>query len=154
MALWTRIRIHPETWPELEDAANERFWDGIALACDDHRGTGAIYLWGYVAEVLIKCASLRARGVSGTATVAPILHGEGIWHHRLSDLLHDLRTVRIAASRPLGPVLDSALGSRVNVLSQNWDVSLRYRSTRATETELTEVYNAVEWLMSSYAVLV
>jgi hypothetical protein len=154
MALWARVSQNPETWAEMEDAARERFWDGITLACGERREAGAIYLWGYVAEILLKCACLRARRVAGNASVAPILQSQGIKHHRLSDLLDDLRAMRAAAFRPLDPALDRALRAHVAALVGNWDVLLRYRSARGTETEVAEVYAATEWLVDNYPGLV
>jgi hypothetical protein len=153
MALWARASVHPGTRSEMEDAARERFWDGIALACNEQRETGAVYQWGYVAEMLLKCACLRVRGIAGNANVVPFLQSYGMKHHRLSDLLDDLRIARIMAARPFDPVLDGALRAHVDTLSQNWDVLLRYRSVRATETELSEVYASVDWLILNYALL-
>ncbi len=66
MSFWTRIRDIPETWPEMERAAQQRYWDGLTLAVESaESGTAAIYLWGYVAETLLKSAGLRlALGVT------------------------------------------------------------------------------------------
>lgn len=151
MALWMRTSSHPETWAEMEAAARERFWDGLALACEKQRETGAVYLWGYVAEMLLECASLRARGVLGSESIATILKDEGIKHHRLEDLKLDLQTVRSAVFRPIEPQLNRELETHVDTLANNWDVLLRYRSTRATESELDEVHVAVEWFVINYS---
>jgi hypothetical protein len=137
----------------MESAAHERFWDGLALACGEQRETGAVYLWGYVAEMLLKCACLRARRIPGNTDINAILKSEGIKHHRLSDLMDDLRTVRAAAFRPLRPELQRDLRNHVLALVANWDVFLRYRSARAVASELGVVYTAVEWFMSNYPAL-
>src|SRR5205085_11501029 len=43
-----------KTWPELEEAAEQRFWDGFVLAAgSEPRPTGAIYVLGYVAELVL-----------------------------------------------------------------------------------------------------
>src|SRR5687767_6802050 len=156
MALWARLKRDTETWPEMENAARQRFWDGLALACGEAgNSAGAVYLWGYVVEMLLKCASLRVRtNVSPTQNIVPILEQERIKHHHLLNLLNDLRTVRYAASRGLDSVLEGALRNHVDVLEQNWDIGLRYRSSSATEAELREVYEAVEWMVSNYSYLI
>jgi hypothetical protein len=53
-----------DTWRGMESAADERFWDGVSLAKGDQpRRAGAIYLLGYVAEMVLKVAYFRFTGI-------------------------------------------------------------------------------------------
>jgi len=52
-----------ETWPQLLNASQHRYWDGFALATSgETRNVGAVYLLGYVAEMLLKVAYFRIEG--------------------------------------------------------------------------------------------
>lgn len=66
MSFQTRLSLlePAETWPSLHSSAQERFWDGIELATTpDARRTAAIYMLGYVVEILLKVAFFRVRGL-------------------------------------------------------------------------------------------
>ena len=53
-----------ETWLNMEQAAEQRYWDGMALATSDTgHETGAVYLLGYTAEILLKTACFRTAGI-------------------------------------------------------------------------------------------
>jgi hypothetical protein len=54
-------RWQPESIGEFRASALQRFEDGMALAGQGHR-TGAIYLWGYSAEMLLKAAYFSVLG--------------------------------------------------------------------------------------------
>jgi hypothetical protein len=58
-------RWQPESIREFDASARERFEDGLALAGQGRR-TGAIYLWGYSAEMLVKAAYFRLAGLGET----------------------------------------------------------------------------------------
>ena len=50
---------------EFRSAAKRRYEDGLILAASGH-GTGAIYLWGYSAEMILKAAYFSVIGLSET----------------------------------------------------------------------------------------
>src|SRR5262249_7006483 len=58
-------RWQPESIREFRASAQLRFEDGLALAGAGHR-TGAIYLWGYSAEMTLKAAYFRLTGLAET----------------------------------------------------------------------------------------
>jgi hypothetical protein len=151
VAFWSRLRDTPETWPEMERAAHQRYWDGLTLANGDSGcGTLAIYCWGYVAELLLKCADLSLRSIPATEDVSRTLQGLGIRHHRLFELLEDVVTARAGARRPFDAAIEGALRTHVATLEQNWGVGLRYRCLLPTEDELEECGAAADWLVKHY----
>lgn len=54
-------RCHPDSIREFRAAARERYTDGLELAGRGRR-TGAIYLWGYAAEMTLKAAYFSLLG--------------------------------------------------------------------------------------------
>lgn len=62
-----------ETLQAIELAAEDRFYDGIALstAGDPSSGLAALYLWCYVPELLLKCAWYRQQGVRPSDDLEP-----------------------------------------------------------------------------------
>jgi hypothetical protein len=58
-------RWQPECIREFQAAALWRFDEGVALAAAGYR-TGAIYLWGYSAEMALKAAYFRLLGHNET----------------------------------------------------------------------------------------
>ena len=77
----------------MERAAEQRFWDGLALAMGDAgHETGAVYLLGYVAEMFLKTACFRFVSVPAGQDIAPVLcavRNHALWTGRN---LHDLRS--------------------------------------------------------------
>jgi len=157
-------RFAVECVREFERAADERHADATRLA-DAGRRTGAIYLYGYVVEVLLKAAFLR---LAGHADDEPISIGV-LWGYvgqkptsmaRSFGLpgaknLHDLVAwaellVAYRASRPALVYPDSWFGKvlarNVLVVSQRWTEGLRYHKNVAYEHELVAVRTACKWL--------
>jgi hypothetical protein len=58
-------RWRPECIVEFWAAARQRYQDGLACAGGGRR-TGAIYLWGYSAEMALKAAYFTLTGVGET----------------------------------------------------------------------------------------
>lgn len=160
MAFWSRIRHSAETWPGLERVAEQRFWDGLTLAMSGERGAaGAIYLFGYVAEILLKTAYYRERGMSQyvdtsqerrTARQWSAGYGRPPNDHDLNYWIFVLERVRFVNHRPINPALLGAIRLRVGIVAGNWSEALRYRDDQPTDAELQEVYNEVDWLLSRY----
>lgn len=150
-----------ETWPSMEQAAEQRYWDGLALATSDTgHEAGAIYLLGYVAEMLLKTACFR------TAEIGPhddlwARHGAfdqvktfASWTgrnlHDLTGWLQFLIDIRQAIGRPLDPVTAGLMTAAVLDVNAHWRESLRYRFSAALESELDAVADNVEWLRLNY----
>jgi len=145
----------------MERASTQRFWDALALATGEAgHEVGAIYLFGYVAEMLLKTAYFRVTGVPPGQDIAPhltatrrnaFLRGGNL--HNLPgwfDLLNDVRYFQGKA----WPVVTAALIERhVLTVNAHWRESLRYASLSATNAELEEVLTSVDWLLGNYNVL-
>ena len=150
-----------ETWPAMEAAAEERFLDGLALASGtENRTTGAIYLFGYTAEMLLKVAYFRFTNVPrhenlrGRRGALDKAQNHAAWHGRnLHDLvgwMNLLLDERAAQNRALDIPTAGLLQLHVRVLDGHWREVLRYKQTPATITEMDEVYTSVDWLRTNY----
>jgi len=153
-----------DTWLGMEKAAEERFWDGLTLLLsEENRGTGGIYLLGYTAEILLKTAFFRFIGIAGTEDLW--IKGGGFdtakthsgWkgknlHDLLGwiDLLIDERTT---AGKPLNPVIAGQADLHVKLVNNHWREILRYKYTDASDNEIAEVYQGVEWIRDNHHLL-
>jgi hypothetical protein len=151
-----------ETWSTLHAAAEARFWDGLDLATSEAgRHTGAIYVLGYVAEMVLKVAVFRLHGVPPYADLSP--HRRGIlntYSTRRRRNLHDLEVwaevlidLRAIRGIPLDPGFAAQLRINVAVLVSHWKEGLRYRHTQATSRELREVFEGIDWLFTNRSLL-
>jgi len=61
-------RCRPDSIREFRAAARQRYDDALALATSGHR-TGAIYLWGYSAEMTLKAAYFSLVGLAETDVI-------------------------------------------------------------------------------------
>ena len=80
-------RCHPDSIREFRAAALRRYDDGLRLAVADRR-TGAVYLWGYAAEMTLKAAYFSLIGladrdvITWNINIQPAINrgrGLGIW---------------------------------------------------------------------------
>jgi len=157
MSLLTRLAvIEPqETWPRLRSAATERFWDGFDLATSgEDRRLGAIYLLGYVVEMLLKVAFFRVREwPTNQAVDLGAVKAHTAWVggnlHNVTGLADLLIAERGILNRPFDPVFAGELRRRVLIVASHWRENLRYRSAVAETDELAEVYQSVDWLVTN-----
>src|SRR3954452_6777896 len=77
-------RWQPESIREFQASAQQRFDDGLVLAGSGRR-TGAIYLWGYSAEMTLKAAYFSLTGLADTAVLT--------WAANIQPAIHRGRTV-------------------------------------------------------------
>jgi hypothetical protein len=166
LALRDRIS-RSDRWPELERASRERFLDALALAtAAEERPTGAAYLAGYAAEILLKTAYYRVRGLAQSDDVAGELRGmqaraselgctwrAGRYRHDLLDLASLLVQERQIRGEPFDSYFAAALAGHVVNLTQNWSEQLRYKDVLASAQELTELFESVIWILNSYETL-
>jgi hypothetical protein len=164
-------RWQPESIREFRAAALRRYEEGIslALAGREYR-TGAIYLWGYAAEMTLKAAYFRLLGLAETAVIGwganilPAINrgrnvlgvvwpvpGQGHNVRAWADLLIAERAAMLGAA--YAPVF----GLQVQECGQNigslWSETLRYHKNVAYLYELRRVREAVEWLLVNDAML-
>ncbi len=162
MGLMSRCSAQ-DSWGEMEEAAKERFADGLCLALsEDQRRTGAIYLWGYVAEMVLKVAYYRVRGLGPADETSAELRGMrdrarflgspwtgGHSRHRAQDLAYLLVCERRARRRALDPYLAQELQGHAQTIAAHWSENLRYRNVDAASNELEEFFNSVDWLLTN-----
>lgn len=163
-----RDRWRPECIREFRAAARLRFNDGLSLAGQGRR-TGAIYMWGYSAEMALKAAYFSLT-LADTVTlmwgthIQPAIqhgrnahsipwpnHGQGHNVRAWSELL-----VAERASLP-GRAYDAVSGRQIQTCGQRigllWSETLRYHDNLAYPHEVTQVRLAAEWLLANLQTL-
>jgi hypothetical protein len=155
-------RCEPDSIREFRAAARERFDDGLALAAAG-RPTGAIYLWGYAAEMALKAAYFALIGLANTTVITWSVHLQpaiargramGIaWPNQGAG--HNVRAWAelLVAVRALSPATAFAPPVGLDVqrcgqrIEQLWRETLRYPKNVAYPHEMRQVREAVEWLL-------
>lgn len=160
MSFRTRLALAQpfETWPQMELAAEQRYWDGLTLALGEAGSeTGALYLLGYVVEMLLKTAYFRVTSIAPAHNLAPHLrtaHRDARWRggnlHNLQSWFYLLNDVRFFQGKPWNPVLASSIERHVLVVDAHWRESLRYTAFAANGAELEETLASVDWLLTQY----
>jgi hypothetical protein len=145
-----------ETCATLESAAWERYWDGFDLATSSAAGryTGALYLLGYVVEIILKIGFFRTIGTPPSDCVQlRDIKDHPAWARRNQNL-HDIAALarvliaeRAARGKAYDPVFAGVLDQHVQTLVAHWREVVRYRHTPALETEFAEVYQSTEWIL-------
>ena len=156
------------TLGEYEVAGEDRFRDAMVLARQGRR-MGAIYMFGYVVEAMLKCAFFRlldyrpetlirlgAGGVDdprqlGRTDLGVTEHAEGphnplFWARMVVEL-------RIRNESPLSAEATRALISKAQRIRNNWKVAMRYCRDRSDLTDLREVWKDVMWMRTQYSML-
>lgn len=123
---------------------------------------GAIYLYGYVAELVLKSAYFRCRSANanGTFSIGDLnnarnratQHFHINWHGNLhslqgwsSLLIHE----RAAAGQPYTAQFSAALTTHVSTLMLLWRESIRYYYSRPRLSESSRAHAAARWLLAS-----
>lgn len=158
-------RFATECIREFELAATERYLDAIQLA-DSGRRTGAIYLFGYVVEMLLKARYFRLIGFTETQAIS------------MTDLRFAVSTSAASTARSLGlpgtsnfhnvsawadlivayrthhgflyaePGFDAALSDNVRAIQARWTEVLRYHKNVAYSHEMNIVRTCCGWIVS------
>ncbi|MBY0524615.1 MAG: hypothetical protein K2R98_14520 [Gemmataceae bacterium] len=158
----------PDTVDDFERAAIQRFAEALHLA--NHFPGGAVYLWGYVAEMYLKAATLRL--IRGGATTAPIdpVERDAVEKMIKKDLkLHPnyAQLVRgqhnflgwahwlvlnkpIISGAPYPLQFGQDLIASAEAVYNIWDPNMRYHELAVTPAALAVVRTATEWLRSEY----
>lgn len=169
MPLRDRLPTHGYvTLGEFEVAGDDRLGDAVALAKQGRR-MGAIYMLGYVAEAVLKCAfsrlldygsdALIRLGAGGTddprelgrADLGVTEHAEGLhsplfWARMVVEL-------RIKTESALSAEAARALISKAQPIQSNWKVAMRYCRDRSDITDFREIWKDVMWVRTQYAML-
>lgn len=146
------------TLQDLELARGERLWDAVAL-WDHRRSQGAVYLFGYHAEMSLKLAYFRWRGLAASTTLdRPLLNTAavraGVLHvatphenfHSPRFWRDLLLAERAAANRALGSVLATDLHAHVEAVYTRWRVEMRYDPPKTSGRDVELAQSAVDWI--------
>lgn len=157
-------RWQPESIREFRASARQRYNDALSLTAAGRR-TGAIYLWGYSAEMTLKAAYFsltlsETQPISWAGHIlAAIIHGRMVhgiaWPRRGEG--HNVRAWAelLIAERAATPGMAFApqFGRDVQTCGQQigglWSETLRYHKNVAYMYEMTQVREATEWLLSN-----
>jgi hypothetical protein len=161
-------RWQPECIREFRAAARERYNDGLVLVGQGRR-TGAIYIWGYCAEMVLKAAYFSiTMGETDVITwpghIQPaIQHGQSAhtitWPkqgqgHNVRAWAELLVAERAATA---GMPYPAAVGRQIQVHGQRigllWSETLRYHKNVAYMHEVTQVRLSTEWLLANLETL-
>lgn len=165
MALLTRIP-QDHSVRRFRDAAQLRYNEAVRLSLAGDR-LAAIYLAGYVAEMLLKAAYFRLAGwlpdqpigfqdlraarnhaVNDRAIIWPgmNLHHLAGWR----DLLIEVRRSRNSSYKRR---FQRTLIARVNAVVINWRPDLRYHTNRPRASEVRVSVEAASWLLTRFSTL-
>ena len=163
--LRSRLEAEHQTIQQMELAADDRYWEGRALMTTPGREGGGVYLFGYVAEMLLKTAYFRFDGAAPADLVpprlAPACNKRGALNIYLShESYHSLRfweelLVRLRHYRRcrMGGDLETQLKWRVRRLHRTWWVEMRYLADQAEPGDATDVFDDVTWLRDHHSLL-
>ena len=156
--------LAPDTISQLERAAEVRFDDGLVLMRQE-RLLGAVYLFGYSAEMCLAAAYFRAAGFQAKSVIdrdtrthhmtaarklkddegMPLMNSDP---HPLVGWARFLRRKRSASKLTSAQVqrLEDAIG-QAELLYKHWRPELRYKTTGVTASQFGEVLKASEWFL-------
>lgn len=165
------VIARPHTVGRFRAAAWARFHEANRLAVDadlferDGLRHGAVYLFGYVAEMLLKAAYFRLRpaGANGTITFAHLqaarsraiqlqLHWPGNLHS-LVGWRNLLARERLVMGAPFPQTFEIELFAQTTRLALLWSESMRYYHTKPTRVEIHDAHEAARWLLTRFSVL-
>ena len=157
-------RCLPDSIREFRAASRRRYDDALSLAAAGCR-TGAIYLWGYTAEMILKAAYFSEIGLAEThpltpaAAIRPAINrgrGMGIAWPPQGDG-HNVRAWAglLVSVRALNPATAYAPPFALEIqrhgqrIGQLWRETLRYHKNFAYPYEMKQVRESAEWLLSN-----
>lgn len=155
-------RWQPESIREFRASARQRFDDGLALAAAGRR-TGAIYLWGYCAEIVFKAAYFSLLGLAETDVLTwnghflpAIDRGKNAFQinwpnpekgHNVRAWSELLIAERLSRGAPYPTPRGTLIQRCGQQIGQLWSVTLRYHKNVAYAYEVARIRRTVEWLI-------
>ncbi|MCI0701842.1 MAG: hypothetical protein L0241_12230 [Planctomycetia bacterium] len=158
-------RFATECIREFDLAATERYADAAAIVTARRR-TAAIYLYGYVVEMLLKAAyfrlvgygdadpidvvALRAAVGESSASMSRTLGLPGTRNfHDLSAWVNLIVAYRASRSLVYAEAgFGMTLTAQVTVIDDRWTETIRYHKNTAYQHELDRVAGSCEWLVN------
>lgn len=171
MALRSLLEGAGETVQDLVLAADDRYWDAYELAVQGHAFT-AIYIAGFVGEMLLKTAGFLVDGALPAHPIQPRLGPARAFgrlrfpavphesYHSLRFWTAFLEHKRVDAGRPFDPPALMELHRRVDRVHDTWWVAMRYRAAsgpspvrEVAEAEVLSMLEEVDWLRKQHTAL-
>lgn len=162
-------RCQQDSVHEFRRSGRQRFDDGLILAGSGQR-TGAIYLWGYAAEMILKAAYFSLIGFAEKDVISVGRDIEKAWNHggkilgivwpkagrghnvrAWAELLIAERAATPGAAYP--PAFDREVQRYGQRIGQLWSETLRYHKNLAYLYEVRQVREAAEWFLTNSHVL-
>jgi hypothetical protein len=161
-------RCQPDCIREFRLSAKQRYNDGLALAAAGRR-TGAIYVWGYVAEMILKAAYFSLTGLPDSSPITwtfnlkpAIMRGQVVFGiawpnqgagHNVRAWAELLVAEHALSAVPYALAFGLEVQRRGQRIGQLWRETLRYHKNFAYFHEVRQVREAVEWLLVNSDVL-
>ncbi len=155
-------RCQPDSIAEFRAAARMRYAEGEALLDAGHR-LGAIYLWGYTSEMIVKAAYFAVSGlrerepITWAGHLKPAIElGRKMqiaWPHQgaghnvraWAELL--IRVRRLSPATAFEPAFAAELQRRGESVDLLWRETLRYHKNSAYLHEADRIRDAAQWLL-------
>ena len=165
MTLRTAISLRHETLSDLAFSAGARFDDAVELLASG-RFAGAVYFFGFSAEMWLKLAAAHCRDPFITPTTAwdgapikrwmernaPMIQRES--YHSLEFWSEFIILFRDTSTTPLSSEMAGQLRHHVvRRLYQDWHVNIRYRALPVAEHDAWRVYQDAEWVRRNWTIL-
>ncbi len=154
-------KIGPDTVSRLERAAEKRFAEADWLAEGKHH-LAAIYLYGYVAEIVLGSTYFKMKGYNATDPIPREVLDKTLKLARLrssmSDKAHPVdgwALLLIEEKAQLyGPAyerrMERLLRERSSLISENWSPKLRYRAIEVGADQVKPVRDSAHWLLKEF----
>jgi hypothetical protein len=154
-------RVGSDTIGKLERAAPRRLAEAVVLAAQGHY-LAAIYLCGYVAEMVLGAAFYRLDDYGSNEPIDDNHRRRVLGAARGLKLSFDpshpldgLAILLVNKKRQVGPSgykaeIERGIVNRVNAICRHWAPKLRYRDLDASRSQAQEVIDAAGWLLSEY----
>jgi len=153
------LLLGAETINGYTAAAAERFAEGSHLLASGNHG-GAIYLFGYVAELVVKAATYRLFGLGPSAKVEAGFRRSVEWMMGRDALKprgpHDIlrwaewlllsKPALTGAAYPLGLTIDFMF--HAHVIDANWSPEMRYHRLAVEFDAALAVQTSTRWVMT------
>ena len=170
MLLRQLLECITETVQGIVLAADQRYWEGYELLLAG-RSFASIYLWGYVAEMLLKSAALRFDGAQPSELVGPRLGPAKTFgkqhfplvpcesYHSLLFWANHLTANRSRASCTFTATFLTEFNRKVQRMYDTWLVSMRYHPASSSgysssiQPAALDLLEDVVWLRKNHSFL-
>jgi hypothetical protein len=154
-------KFGPDSIDHFIHAAEQRYNEAHVLASNGF-AAGAVYLYGYVVEMLIKAACFRLMGLPPTfpiegkdrAVIAEDMKANNLATGAQHDLLGWAQWLvfrkPVLTSQPYPQPFGLAIIAQADVVHQLWHPDMRYRAQSVPGPDLLAVQTATDWVRTNF----